>query len=44
MLLPSYLRFSIAQLNRLLDLHLQPIKTVIYSHSNKESFQDRLPA
>lgn len=36
--------FSIAQLNILLYLHLQPIKTVIYSHSNKESCQDGLPA
>jgi len=44
MLLLSYLRFSIAQLNILLCLHLQPIKTVIYSHSNKESCQDGLPA
>ncbi len=44
MLLPSYLGFSIAQLNILLCLHLQPIKTVIYSYLNKESIQDKLPA
>lgn len=43
MLLPSYLRFSIAKLNILLCLHQQPIKTVIYSYFNKESFQNGLP-
>lgn len=44
MLLPSYSRFSIVQLNRLLDLHLQPIETMIYGHFDKESSQDRLLA